>query len=55
MKLIAKATISYGPNAVAAPGDTFELDEKKYPESVAQLLASGEAEKADAAKPKAKD
>jgi hypothetical protein len=54
MKLIAKESIKYGPSAddVAQPGTTFELDEKKYPESVAQLLESGAAEKPA---PKAKD
>jgi len=54
MKLIAKETIRYGGDGeIAQPGSTFELDEKKYPESVAQLLESGAAEKAAA--PKAKD
>lgn len=54
MRLIAKATIKHGPaGEIAQPGEAFELDEKKYPESVEQLLASGDAEKASA--PKAKD
>lgn len=47
MKLIAKTTIKHGPSGeTAQPGDAFELDEKKYPESVAQLIESGDAEPA---------
>jgi hypothetical protein len=54
MKLVAKATIHHGGSEPARPGDTFELDEKKYPESIAQLLESGDAEKT-ADKSKSKD
>ena len=47
MRLTAKATIKHGPaGEIAQPGDSFEMDEKKYPESVAQLLESGDAVKA---------
>jgi hypothetical protein len=46
MKLLAKETIQYGENGqTAKPGETFEIDEKKYPDSVEQLLESGHAAK----------
>lgn len=50
MRLIAKTMIKYGDKGeTAAPGGTFELDEKKYPSSVESLLRSGDAVKAEKA------
>jgi hypothetical protein len=49
VRLTAKTTIAYDNgdgtgSHTAKPGDTFELDEKKYPESYKHLLESGDAE-----------
>lgn len=54
MKLIAKTNVRYGAaGETAAPGETFELNEKEHGASVAQLIESGAAEaaRADAKKP----
>jgi hypothetical protein len=47
MKLTATETIKHGPEGqTAQAGDTFEFDDKKYPESAAQMLELGSAVKA---------
>lgn len=44
-RFTANTNIKHGPNGeTAAPGDTFEIDEKKYADSVAQLLEAGAIE-----------